>query len=68
MALEDSLNMRLFKRNSKGVVPTEEGKALLETVDAMLNVFLRYGEKVNNKNEEPQGLLKVAMVKTLPSL
>jgi len=50
------------------VIPTEEGKALLETVDKMLKVFLRYGEKVNNKNEEPQGLLKVAMLKTLPSL
>jgi DNA-binding transcriptional LysR family regulator len=68
MALEDSLNMRLLKRSSRGVIPTEEGKALLETVDAMLKVFLRYGEKVNNKNEEPQGLLKVAMLKTLPGL
>jgi DNA-binding transcriptional LysR family regulator len=67
-SLEESLNMRLLKRVPRGVVPTEEGKALLETVDAMLKVFLRYGEKVNNKNEEPQGLLKVAMLKTLPSL
>ena len=68
MALEVSLKMRLLKRSPKGVVPTEEGKVLLETVDAMLNAFLRYGEKVNNKNEEPQGLLKVAMLKNLPSL
>jgi len=67
-SLEESLNMRLLKRVPRGVVPTEEGKALLETVDAMLKVFLRYGEKVNNKNEEPQGLLKVAMLKTLPGL
>ena len=67
-SLEESLNMRLLKRVPRGVIPTEEGKALLETVDAMLNVFLRYGEKVNNKNEEPQGLLKVAMLKTLPGL
>jgi DNA-binding transcriptional LysR family regulator len=67
-SLEESLNMRLLKRVPRGVIPTEEGKALLETVDAMLNVFLRYGENVNNKNEEPQGLLKVAMLKTLPSL
>jgi DNA-binding transcriptional LysR family regulator len=67
-SLEENLNMRLLKRVPRGVIPTEEGKALLETVDAMLNVFLRYGEKVNNKNEEPQGLLKVAMLKTLPGL
>jgi hypothetical protein len=68
MGLEVSLKMRLLKRSPKGVVPTEEGKVLLETVDAMLNAFLRYGEKLNNKSEEPQGLLKVAMLKTLPSL
>ena len=68
MSLEASLKMRLLKRSSKGVIPTEEGKVLLETVDAMLNAFLRYGEKLNNKSEEPQGLLKVAMLKTLPSL
>ena len=68
MSLEASLKMRLLKRSSKGVIPTEEGKALLETVDAMLKVFLRYGEKVNNKNEQPQGLLKVALLKSLPSL
>ena len=68
MALEVSLKMRLLKRSPKGVVPTEEGKVLLETVDAMLNAFLRYGEKLNNKSEEPQGLLKVALLKTLPNL
>jgi len=67
-SLEDSLNMRLFERVARGVVPTEEGKALLETVDAMLNVFLRYGEKVNNKNEEPQGLLKISLANHLPGL
>jgi DNA-binding transcriptional LysR family regulator len=67
-SLESSLNMRLFERVTRGVVPTEEGKALLETVDAMLNVFLRYGEKVNNKHEKPQGLLKISVPNHFPSL
>ena len=53
MSLEASLKMRLLKRSSKGVIPTEEGKALLETVDAMLKVFLRYGES------EPPVSLKI---------
>ena len=68
MGLEASLKMKVLTRGPKGVMLTEEGKVLLETVDAMLNAFMRYGEKVNNKNEEPQGLLKISLVNHLPGL
>ena len=67
MALEASLKKRLLERSAKGVIPTEEGKALLETVDALFNVFSSYEEKFH-KGEEPQGLVKVSLSKALPRL
>lgn len=65
-SLEESLKMRLFERRRQGVVPTQEGRELFETVDAMFNSFLQYEEKVKKTQEEPEGLLKVAFAPSLP--
>ena len=68
MTLEESLKIRLLERTSRGVIPTEEGKALLETVDVMVGAFSRYEKKLHANKEEPQGLLKVSISKVLPRL
>lgn len=67
-SLEESLKMRLLERTPRGIIPTEEGKTLLEMVDTMLQVVLSYGEKMDSKNEAPQGLLKISLPKFFPSL
>lgn len=67
-SLENRLQIRLFERGARGIMLTEEGKRLAETVDNVFNEFSRYQEMRSSKQKEVQGLLKVILPRTLPVL
>ena len=67
-SLENRLQIRLFERGAKGIMLTEEGKRLAETVDNIFNEFSRYQEMRGSKQKEARGLLRVIVPRTLPVL
>lgn len=66
--LEDELNCQLFIRSSEGVIPTEEGRQLIEHMAAIQNKYNLI--KDFSKNQEPSRLsLRIAMTnlnRTIP--
>lgn len=59
MSLEDSMGIRLFYRESRGLTLTEEGK---EWFDAVGEIYKKIEEKnieVNQRRKDPEGYLRV---------
>ena len=63
-SLEESLNMKLLKRNSRGLVEmTEEGKTLYYSFNEIENHANNASQEILNKSEKVEGLLKIALPK-----
>lgn len=58
-ALEESLNVRLLERSTKGPVPTEQGLRFYEDAKGILEEFDAAAAAVRSLTEKPTGLLRI---------
>ncbi|MGI9302134.1 MAG: LysR family transcriptional regulator [Gammaproteobacteria bacterium] len=58
-ALEESLKVSLFHRHARGLVLTEQGEQLHDTVDHMATELQMSLAKLNESREQPEGPLKI---------
>jgi LysR family hydrogen peroxide-inducible transcriptional activator len=66
LKLEDLLELRLFDRSRKPVVPTEEGRPVLAQMAIILRETERLGQVVSEE-DEPAGLFRLGVIPTLSS-
>lgn len=59
--LEQQLNCRLFNRNGKGVVLTEEGAALFQKVKPALDLIKSAEDEIDSVNKMQKGKLRIGM-------
>ncbi|MGI9383770.1 MAG: LysR family transcriptional regulator [Methyloligellaceae bacterium] len=57
--LEETLRTSLFHRNSRGLVLTEAGEDFYETIRAMANKLSMGVARINERQEKPEGPLKI---------
>ncbi len=57
--LEETLRTSLFHRNSRGLVLTEAGEDFCETVKTMSNKLAMGVARINERQEKPEGPLKI---------
>lgn len=57
--LEETLSTSLFHRNSRGLVLTEAGEDFYETIRAMANKLAMGVARINERQEKPEGPLKI---------
>ena len=60
MSLEDSMGIRLFYRESRGLTLTEEGKEWFETVGEIYKKIEEKNIEVNQRRKDPKGYLRIA--------
>lgn len=60
MSLEDSMGIRLFYRESRGLTLTEEGKQWFETVGEIYKKIEEKNIEVNEHRKDPEGYLRIA--------
>ncbi len=58
-ALEESLNVALFHRHARGLLLTEQGEILFETVSKILNQLAAAENELLDTRERPRGPLKI---------
>ena len=66
--LEDRLGARLFERFARGVVLTQQGEIMFESVQKMFEEATRAEMLVKEESEEPQGPLWIATTMTNASV
>ncbi len=64
---EDELGVMIFDRNKKPVLPTDEGKAVIEQARQVIREHERLLEIARNQTTEMQGELHLAVIPTLAS-
>ena len=60
MALEESMGIRLFYRESRGLALTEEGKEWFEVIGHIYKKIEEKNIEVNQRRKEPEGYLRVS--------
>ena len=63
--LEDQLGVRLFTRNSRGVVLTSEGELLYEYINSALNLISAGEDKIQDSKSLKMGDLKIGVGDTI---
>src|SRR5690606_36318588 len=63
--LEEELGVVLFDRTKQPVLPTEEGRALIDQAKAVLNEFHRLELLANRNAEEHSGEFRLAVIPTV---
>lgn len=58
--LEDSLDLRLFERGSRGLKLTQEGRALYERTGALLAEIAESATAIASGSERPRGRLRIS--------
>ncbi|MGN6670742.1 MAG: LysR family transcriptional regulator [Candidatus Nucleicultricaceae bacterium] len=59
-SLEDALHAKLFQRNARGVILTQQGEILFDHVSMMMDSVHRAQNTIREEGSEPQGSLKIA--------
>lgn len=65
--LEEQIQLKLFIRNSRGVVLTTQGRALFETVHKMYEEFVQCNVEIQEVKDEAKGSLKIALLRRITS-
>ncbi|MGI4850672.1 MAG: LysR family transcriptional regulator [Janthinobacterium lividum] len=65
--LEEQIQLKLFIRNSRGVVLTSQGRALFDTVHKMYEEFVQCNVEIQEVKDEAKGSLKIALLRRLMS-
>lgn len=65
--LEDELDLQIFDRSKQPVMPTTEGKLLIEQARVILQEVGKFKEISNSSRDEVSGELKVGIIPTLAS-
>src|SRR5262245_23173045 len=60
--LESLLGLRLFERNSRGVMPTGQAKTILDCARTMLNEFHNFADTVERLADGQHQVLRVGLV------
>ncbi len=67
-SLEDSLEVRLFRRHARGLILTEQGELLYRTIHDVFGKITMVEAQLSDSHERPQGPLKIATTVGLGSL
>jgi len=59
-SLEDALHAKLFQRNARGVILTQQGEVLFDHVSMMMDSVHKAQNTIREDGSEPQGTLKIA--------
>ena len=65
--LEEQIQIKLFVRNSRGVILTSQGQALFDSVQKMNEEFIQCNKEIEEVKDEAKGSLKIGLLRRLSS-
>jgi DNA-binding transcriptional LysR family regulator len=68
LGLEDQLKMQLFERLPRGLILTKQGESLFKAAEKAFEEFTRAEISMLEKEEEPEGVLKVATTRAIANV